>query len=65
METRAHHLLIGTFAIGMIVLTVLFLLWIGKIESATASTSIVPPPAGRVNVSPIDIPSTLKRSKRL
>ena len=32
METRAHHFLIGTFAIGMIVLTVLFLLWIGKIE---------------------------------
>jgi phospholipid/cholesterol/gamma-HCH transport system substrate-binding protein len=32
METRAHHLLIGSFAIGMAVLTVLFLLWIGKIE---------------------------------
>ena len=32
METRAHHLLIGSFAIGMTVLTVLFLLWIGKIE---------------------------------
>jgi phospholipid/cholesterol/gamma-HCH transport system substrate-binding protein len=32
METRAHHLLIGSFAIGTAVLTVLFLLWIGKIE---------------------------------
>jgi len=32
METRAHHLLIGSFAIGIAVLTVLFLLWIGKIE---------------------------------
>ncbi|MCE9522673.1 MAG: MlaD family protein [Alphaproteobacteria bacterium] len=32
METRAHHLLIGSFAIGMTVLTVLFLLWIGKID---------------------------------
>ncbi|MDZ4867701.1 MAG: MlaD family protein [Alphaproteobacteria bacterium] len=32
METRAHHLLIGSFAIGIAVLTVLFLLWIGKAE---------------------------------
>ena len=32
METRAHHLLIGSFTIGIAVLTVLFLLWIGKIE---------------------------------
>lgn len=32
METRAHHLLIGSFAIGTAVATVLFLLWIGKIE---------------------------------
>jgi phospholipid/cholesterol/gamma-HCH transport system substrate-binding protein len=32
METRAHHLLIGSFAIGVAVLTVLFLLWIGKAE---------------------------------
>lgn len=32
METRAHHLLIGSFAIGIAVATVLFLLWIGKIE---------------------------------
>ena len=32
METRAHHLLIGSFAIGIAVLTVLFLLWVGKAE---------------------------------
>ena len=32
METRAHHLLIGSFAIGIAVLTVLFLLWVGKME---------------------------------
>jgi phospholipid/cholesterol/gamma-HCH transport system substrate-binding protein len=32
METRAHHLLIGGFTIGIAVLTVLFLLWIGKME---------------------------------
>ncbi len=32
METRAHHLLIGSSAIGIAVLTVLFLLWIGKAE---------------------------------
>jgi phospholipid/cholesterol/gamma-HCH transport system substrate-binding protein len=32
METRAHHLLIGSFAIGIAVLTVVFLLWIGKID---------------------------------
>ncbi len=32
METRAHHLLIGGFAIGAAVLTVLFLLWIGRFE---------------------------------
>jgi phospholipid/cholesterol/gamma-HCH transport system substrate-binding protein len=32
METRAHHLLIGSFAIGIAALTVLFLLWIGKAE---------------------------------
>jgi phospholipid/cholesterol/gamma-HCH transport system substrate-binding protein len=32
METRAHHLLIGSFAIGIAVLTVLFLLWIGNAE---------------------------------
>jgi phospholipid/cholesterol/gamma-HCH transport system substrate-binding protein len=32
METRAHHLLIGSFAIGIAVLTVAFLLWVGKID---------------------------------
>lgn len=32
METRAHHLLIGSFAIGIAALTVAFLLWIGKVE---------------------------------
>lgn len=32
METRAHHLLIGTFAIGIAAATVLFLLWIGRFE---------------------------------
>ena len=32
METRAHHLLIGSFAIGIAVLTVAFLLWIGRFE---------------------------------
>jgi phospholipid/cholesterol/gamma-HCH transport system substrate-binding protein len=32
METRAHHLLIGSFAIGITLLTVLFLFWIGKFE---------------------------------
>ncbi|MFN9357091.1 MAG: MlaD family protein, partial [Alphaproteobacteria bacterium] len=32
METRAHHLLIGSFAIGISVMTVLFLMWIGKFE---------------------------------
>jgi phospholipid/cholesterol/gamma-HCH transport system substrate-binding protein len=32
METRAHHLMIGSFALGISVLTVLFLMWIGKFE---------------------------------
>lgn len=32
METRAHHFMIGSFAIGISVLTVLFLMWIGKFE---------------------------------
>lgn len=32
METRAHHLLIGSFAIGITLLTVLFLFWIGRFE---------------------------------
>lgn len=32
METRAHHLMIGSFAIGTAVLTVIFLLWIGKVD---------------------------------
>ena len=32
METRAHHLLIGTFAIGITLLTILFLFWIGRFE---------------------------------
>jgi phospholipid/cholesterol/gamma-HCH transport system substrate-binding protein len=32
METRAHHLLIGSFAIGIAVATVAFLLWIGKVD---------------------------------
>lgn len=32
METRAHHLMIGSFAIGISVLTVLFLMWLGKFE---------------------------------
>ncbi|MEQ1752806.1 MAG: MlaD family protein [Micropepsaceae bacterium] len=32
METRAHHLMIGSFAIGISVMTVLFLMWIGKFE---------------------------------
>jgi phospholipid/cholesterol/gamma-HCH transport system substrate-binding protein len=32
METRAHHLLIGSFAIGITVLTILFLLWVGNAE---------------------------------
>ncbi len=32
METRAHHLVIGSFAIGITLALVLFLLWIGKVE---------------------------------
>ncbi|MFM9865005.1 MAG: MlaD family protein [Micropepsaceae bacterium] len=32
METRAHHLLIGSFAIGITLLTILFLFWIGRFE---------------------------------
>jgi phospholipid/cholesterol/gamma-HCH transport system substrate-binding protein len=32
METRAHHLMIGSFAIGITLLTFLFLMWIGKFE---------------------------------
>lgn len=32
METRAHHLLIGSFAIGITVLTIGFLFWIGRFE---------------------------------
>lgn len=32
METRAHHLLIGTFAIGITLLTIAFLFWIGRFE---------------------------------
>jgi phospholipid/cholesterol/gamma-HCH transport system substrate-binding protein len=32
METRAHHLLIGSFAIGITLLTIGFLFWIGRFE---------------------------------
>jgi phospholipid/cholesterol/gamma-HCH transport system substrate-binding protein len=32
METRAHHLLIGSFAIGITLLTIAFLFWIGRFE---------------------------------
>lgn len=32
METRAHHLIIGSFAVGITLALVLFLLWIGKVE---------------------------------
>ena len=32
METRAHHLLIGSFAIGTAMLTIFFLLWISKTD---------------------------------
>lgn len=32
METRAHHVLIGAFALGTALLAVLFALWIGKIS---------------------------------
>ena len=50
METRAHHLMIGSFAIGISVLTVLFLMWISRCyigrscgcyrgQSATAKTT--------------------------
>jgi phospholipid/cholesterol/gamma-HCH transport system substrate-binding protein len=32
METRAHHLVIGSFAVGITLALVMFLLWIGKVE---------------------------------
>ncbi len=32
METRAHHLVIGSFAVGITFALVLFLLWIGKVQ---------------------------------
>jgi phospholipid/cholesterol/gamma-HCH transport system substrate-binding protein len=32
METRAHHLLIGSFAIGITLLTIIFLFWVGRFE---------------------------------
>lgn len=32
METRAHHLLIGSVALGLVGALVLFLLWVGKME---------------------------------
>jgi phospholipid/cholesterol/gamma-HCH transport system substrate-binding protein len=32
METRAHHLVIGSFAIGIVLALVMFLLWIGKVQ---------------------------------
>ncbi|NWH08262.1 MAG: MCE family protein [Alphaproteobacteria bacterium] len=32
METRAHHVLIGSFALGGVLLIVLFTLWIGQFE---------------------------------
>jgi phospholipid/cholesterol/gamma-HCH transport system substrate-binding protein len=32
METRAHHLVIGSFAVGITLALVLFLLWIGKVQ---------------------------------
>src|ERR1700730_9338379 len=32
METRAHHLVIGSFAVGITLALVMFLLWIGKIQ---------------------------------
>lgn len=32
METRAHHLVIGSFAIGITLALVMFLLWIGKVQ---------------------------------
>jgi phospholipid/cholesterol/gamma-HCH transport system substrate-binding protein len=32
METRAHHFLIGAFAIGITLLTIGFLFWVGRFE---------------------------------
>jgi len=32
METRAHHLVIGSFAVGIALALVMFLLWIGKVQ---------------------------------
>ena len=32
METRAHHLVIGSFAVGISLALVMFLLWIGKVQ---------------------------------
>lgn len=32
METRAHHVLIGAFALGITVLTLLFAVWLGRYE---------------------------------
>jgi len=34
METRAHHVLIGAFTLGSVVLVLLFILWLGRMHSA-------------------------------
>ena len=34
METRAHHVLIGAFTLGSVILMLLFILWLGRLQSA-------------------------------
>lgn len=33
METRAHHVLIGAFTLGSVILLLLFILWLGKMQT--------------------------------
>lgn len=35
METRAHHVLIGAFTLGSVLLVLLFILWLGRLHSAS------------------------------
>lgn len=41
METRAHYVLIGAFMLGGIMLSILFMLWLGSVERETDDYEVV------------------------
>ncbi len=41
METRAHYVLIGAFMLGGIILSILFMLWLGSVERETDDYEVI------------------------